>query len=190
MKKNILSISFLTLAFCGSLVLLVACNKGKINTTEQKHQLITGNLNFDISVLPTNGEYDSIIAFDYLINMDSFVKSFDSKYDTGSITNVSLDACSLMLNDKTTVDNFRNFHTVSIGITSGTNGYIHRMAAFNDIVDTAAYELKIPTLYEPNLASYMRADSIHYLIYGNVRRPTGEAITGKATMQYTMTLSR
>lgn len=186
MKKNFLPFLIVS-ALIGSFF-VSSCNKGKVNSSESTHEIITGNLSFEIPALPTNGEYDSIIAFSFKTNMDSIIKGFSSKYDFNSIRTVNLRSCMLTLTDKDNNNNFRNFHTVNIGISSKSNPIFYRIAAATDIVDTTAYFLNVPTLYNPNLASYFRNDSIAYRLYGNMRRPTTKALRCNATLTYDMTL--
>lgn len=189
MKKNIVPFVFVTALIC-SFLFASSCNKGQANNTESTQQLITGNLSFDLPVFVKNGEYDSITAFMYKVNMDSFVKSFNSKYDTSSIRSVQLRSCILTMTNGDVTNNFRNFHTTNIGITSGTNGHIYRIAAATDIQDTAAYFLNVPKSYEPNLATYFKSDSICYRFYGNIRRATTLPINCRATLTYDMVLSK
>lgn len=188
MKKYKLKSFLFASALLTGVLISPSCNKGTTNSTQRTVDFICPNMPFEIPVLPANGEYDSIISFEFELNMDSFVKSFDGIYDTASIQKVSLKYCTLTLSDGTTTDNFRNFHTVNVGITSGTNPYITRFTNFNNIVDTAAYTLDVPRLYDPNLASYFKADSLHYRVYGNLRRSTTQTLKGTANIAFDMTL--
>jgi hypothetical protein len=189
MKKN--SFSFLlAITIVSSLLATQACNKGTSNSTEKKVTIINGSMNVDIPMLTGNGDNDSITSFYYKMNMDSFVKSYGSEYDTSSIRSVKLNSCVITLNDKDTANNIRNFHTTNIGITSATNRNIYRIAAFTDIVDTNAYFISIPKSYDPNLASYFKADSVRYRLYGNVRRATTTEIKGIATISFDVVLTK
>ena len=190
MKKNTLSFVLVASALVGTMFVAPSCNKGKTNTTEKTQELITGNLSFEIPIHPSNGESDSLTSFFYKVNMDSLVKSYDAKYDTSSIRSVQLRSCVLTFPDNTTTDNFRNFHTTIIGVTSGTNKYLTRIAAKVDIVDTAAYVLNLNKEYEPNLASYFKADSVCYRLFGNFRRGTTMPLNCNATITYDMVLSK
>jgi len=189
-KKNTCSFILLASALVGGLFVTVSCNKGKTNSTQKTEQIVTGNLSFDVPVFVKNGEYDSVTSFNFMINMDSFVKSFDSKYNVENIQNVQLRSCILSVQNGDVNNNVRNFHITNIGITSGTNGYIKRIASATDIPDTAAYFVNLAPLYEHNLASYFRADSINYRFYANVRRSTSIPLNCKATLSYDMTLQR
>lgn len=190
MKKNTRSFILLASALVGGLFVTVSCNKGKTNSTRKTEQIVTGNLSFDVPVFTTNGAYDSITNFNFMINMDSFVKSFDSKYNVSHIQNVQLRSCILTLENGDINNNIRNFHMTNIGITSGTNGSIKRIATATDIPDTNAYFVSMAPLYEHNLASYFRADSISYRFYANIRRKTSFPLNCKATLSYDMTLQR
>ena len=190
MKKNTCSLILLASALIGGLFVAGSCNKGKTNSTQKTQQIITGDLSFDLPMFVKNGPYDSITSFNFIINMDSFVKSFDSKYDVSHIQNVQLRSCILSFKNGDDNNNFRNFHMTNIGITSGTNGYIKRIAAATDIPDTTAYFVNMAPLYELNLASYFRADSICYQFYANLRRATTYPLNCKATLSYDMTLQR
>lgn len=189
MKKNTFSLIILASALVGG-IFSTSCNKGKTNTTQKSVTLVNGNLSFDIPIMPVNGEYDSIVKFNFKINADSFVKSFNADYDTSSIRSVLLNSCVLTLPNGSTVDNFRNFHTANIGVSSGTYGKITRIATFMDIVDTAAYSLNIPRWYDQNLATYFKSDSICYHFYGNVRKASTAVLNCKAVLSYEMVLSK
>jgi hypothetical protein len=188
MKKRTFSSIFVALGISISLISLQACNKGTSNETEKKVSLINDQMNFSIPVILGSGDNDSITSFYYKMNMDSFVKSYDSKYDTSSIRSVKLQSCNLILSNGDTLNNFRNFHTTNIGITSGTNKNIFRIAAFTDIVDTNAYVISIPTSYDPNLASYFKSDSVRYRLYGNARKMTTKAINCTANISFEVKL--
>lgn len=190
MKKTTLYFVVSAFALAGSIFILPSCNKGTTNNTEKTMALTNGNLSFEIPVFSANGEFDSITAFNYKINMDSFVKSFDSKYDTSSIRMVQLRSCSLTMTDGNAGSNFQNFHTVNMGVTSGTNKKIYRLAAAINIVDTPAYFLDVPKTYNANLASYFKADSICYRLYGNIRRTSAGPVNCKAIFTYDIILSK
>jgi hypothetical protein len=190
MKKTTCSFILLATALVGGLFVAGSCNKGKTNGTKKTEQIITGNLSFDLPVFMKNGQYDSITSFSFMINMDSFVKSFDSKYNVSNIQNVQLRSCILSVENGDVSNNIRNFHMTNIGITSGTNGYINRIATATDIPDTNAYFVSMTPLYEHNLASYFQADSICYRFYANLRRTTTVPLNCKATLSYDMTLQR
>ncbi len=187
MKKSTFSFLLISTALIGSIFGTSSCNKGQTNTTGVKQELITGDMSF---VVPMQliGENDSMVAFYYKINMDSFVKSFDSKYDTASIRKVQFISCTLTNSDFDVNNNFRNFHTANIGITSATNHRILRIAAAMNIQDTAAYFLNVPNSYNPDLSTYFKADSICYRLYGNMRKGTTIPLNCKATLKYEMTL--
>ncbi|MCC6187364.1 MAG: hypothetical protein IT256_09450 [Chitinophagaceae bacterium] len=165
-----------------------SCNKGTTDGTEQKVSVMNGNMNFEIPVQLGSGDNDSMVSFYYKMNMDSFVKSYGSQYDTSSIRAVNLLSCSLVMTNGDTLSNVRNFHTANIGITSGTNRNIYRIAAFTNIVDTNAYSINIPRSYDPNLVSYFKADSVRYRLYGNVRRATKKPIKCTANLSFEMKL--
>jgi len=180
----------LSIAFVGTILATESCNKGTTNTTEKKVSLVHANMNVDISILPSNGDYDSITSFYYKMNMDSFVKSYNSDFDTSSIRSVKLNSCVITIKDADTMNNFSNFHTTNIGLTSGTNRNLYRIAAFTDIVDTNAYFVNIPKSYNPNLAVYYKSDSVRYRFYGNLRRPTTKEINATANITLDITLSK
>lgn len=190
MKKNTFSLFLIAVAFGGSLIASQSCNKGTTNSSEKKVTLISSNMNVDIPILISNGDNDSITSFYYKMNMDSFVKSYGSEYDTSSIRSVKLNSCIITLSGKDTANNIRNFHTTNIGLTSTTNRYLSRIAAFTDIVDTNAYSISIPKSYNPNLASYFKADSVRYRLYGNIRRATTTDIKGTATISFDVVLTK
>lgn len=190
MKKNTLSLFLLAIVFVGSLLATQSCNKGTTNSTEKKVSLVHANMIVDIPLLPGNGDYDSITSFYYKMNMDSFVKSYGQDYDTSSIRSVKLNSCIITLSGVDTLDNFRNFHTTNIGLTSGTNRNLFRIAAFTDIVDTNAYFINIPKSYNPNLATYYKADSVRYRLYGNLRRATTKEIVATANISLDVVLSK
>jgi len=190
MKKNSLSILLLSTALIGATLMTPSCNKGTTNSTEKKVNVVSGNLSCVVPIMTGSGDYDSIAAFTFKMNMDSFVKSFNPAYDTNSIRNVSLTSCQLVLDNKSTVDNFSNFHTANIAISSATRWPLYRIASATDIVDTAAYSLNIAKLYDPNLAKYFTADSISYTLYGNIRRSTSAPLNCKANISFEMTLAK
>lgn len=188
MKKNTFSFYLLSFGLISILSATQSCNKGTTDQTEKKVNLIHGNMSFDIPLQSITGDNDSIVSFYYKMNMDSFVKSYGSQYDTSSIRNAKLTSCVLSILGSDTNNNFRNFHTTNIGITSGSNKYIYRIAAFTDIVDTNAYSINIPRSYDPNLASYFKSDSVRYRLYGNMRRPTSTDIKCTAQLNFELVL--
>lgn len=186
-NKSVKSFLFV-LGVSGAILAATSCNKGTSDSTEQKVSLVNRNMNFEIPVLLGSGDNDSIVSFYYKMNMDSFVKSYGSQYDTSSIRAVSLVSCNLLMSNGDTLNNVRNFHTTNIGITSGTNRNIYRIAAFTNIVDTNAYTIEIPKSYDPNLAAYFKADSVRYRFYGNVRRGTTMPIKCTANLSFELKL--
>jgi hypothetical protein len=188
MKKKTLNTFFVSLAISVSLFSLQSCNKGTTNETEKKVTINNTNMNFDIPVILSSGDNDSIVSFYYKMNMDSFVKSYGSQYDTSSIRSVKLQSCTLILNNGDSMNNISNFHTTNMGITSGTNRNIYRFASFVDIVDTNAYKITIPSSYDPNLAVYFKSDSVRYRLYGNARRGTKKALKCTANISFEVKL--
>lgn len=189
MKKSILGIVVAAVSL-GALTLGASCNKdkGNYNKTESVQEL-NASLSFTVPLIPAAGEYDSLRGFNFIINMDSFVKSFDSKYTLESIQAVRLKSCIISSNTMDVNSNFRNFHMANISIASASNPSQLRIAVANDIVDTAAYSLALPKWYNPNLASYFKCDSICYRFYGNARRGTTLPLDCQATIQYEMVLA-
>lgn len=189
MKKSILGIVF-AVASLGLLSLVSSCNKdkGKLNQTETVQEL-NADLSFTVPLIPAAGEYDSLQGFNFIINMDSFVKSFDQKYTLESIQAVRLKSCIISSNTMDVNSNFRNLHMANLSIASAANPNQLRIAVANDIVDTAAYLLSMPTWYNPNLATYFKCDSICYRFYGNARRGTSVPLNCRATLKYEMVLA-
>lgn len=175
------------LLLVGSTFIYSACNKGNTNSSEKTVELYHNNVNFEIPIQITTGDNDSIGSFYYKMNMDSFVKSY-GKYDTGDIRSVKLKYCRILLSNGDTIDNFKNFHTANIGVTSGSNPNIYRISLFTDIVDTNAYTLELHKNFDPNLASYFRDDSVRYRLYGNFRRPTTKTLNATASLGFDLTL--
>lgn len=189
MKKSFLGI-VLAVASLGVLPFASSCNKdkGKFNQSESVQEL-NADLNFTIPLIAAAGEYDSLQSFNFIINMDSFVKSFDQKYTLQSIQAVRLKSCVITANTMDPNSNFRNLHMANLSIASASNANQLRIAVANDIVDTAAYYLSMPTWYNPNLASYFKCDSICYRFYGNARRGTSLPLDCRATLKYEMVLA-
>jgi hypothetical protein len=186
MKKN--RFPYIILVALGLAFLLQACNKS-VNPSDTKIQFTTTSTSVKIPVMLRTSEYDSVIDFKYKINMDSFVKMINSGFDTGSIRSVKFTGCRLELDSNNTVDNFSNFNTCSIGLTTGTVPNLIKIASATDIPDTPAYFLNIPKTYDWDLKDYMRSDSLCYRIFGNVRRTSTKALGFKAVFTYDMQLS-
>lgn len=189
MKKNTFAILFSGIALVATIFSTQSCTKGTTDTTEKKVKLINGNLSLTIPMIMGSGDNDSITSFYHKMNMDSFVKSY-GKYDTSSIRSVKLQSCTLRIIDGDTANNIRNFHTTNIGLTSGSNRNLFRIAAFTDIVDTNAYTISIPSSYDPNLASYFKADSVRYRLYGNFRRGTKKDLNCVADLNFEVILRK
>lgn len=189
MKKYTFSFLFSGLAIVATLFTTQSCTKGTTDSTEKKVNLNTSNLSFTIPMIMGSGDNDSITSFYHKMNMDSFVKSY-GKYDTGSIRSVKLQSCTLRITDGDTANNMRNFHTSNIGLTSGSNRNLFRIAAFTDIVDTNAYTINIPSSYDPNLATYFKADSVRYRLYGNFRRGTKKDLKCVADLNFEVVLRK
>ncbi|GAA4455797.1 hypothetical protein [Rurimicrobium arvi] len=189
MKKTIIGL-FVAVTTLGILSLSTACNKDKGNYNKSEStQALVADLSFQVPLIPAAGEYDNIQGFDFMINMDSFVKSFNKDYTLNSIQSVKLKSCILTSATADANNNFRNFHMANLCISSAANGNLLRIAVANDIVDTAAYTLSLPTWYDPNLASYFKCDSIRYRFYGNTRRAVTVPLNCKASLQYEMILA-
>lgn len=189
MKKFSRPFVQLGLSVLGCALLFTACTKGTKNASEKKVSLIHNNMSITMPIQLSNGDNDSITSFYYKMNMDSFVKSY-GQFDTSDIRTVKLKSCILNITNGDSLNNFRNLHSVNIGITSGANDNITRMAVFTDIVDTNAYRLEMPGYFDPNLAAYYKDDSVRYRIYGNFRRATTKSITGTADIQVEVTLQK
>lgn len=189
MKKYTFSFLFSGIAIVATLFALPSCTKGTMDTTEKKVKLNHSNLSLRIPMIMGSGDNDSVTSFYHKMNMDSFVKSY-GKYDTSSIRSVKLQSCTLRITDGDTANNMRNFHTTNIGLTSGSNRNIFRIAAFTDIVDTNAYTITIPTSYDPNLASFYKADSVRYRLYGNFRRGTKKDLNCVADLKFEVLLKK
>lgn len=189
MKKNTFSFLFLGLAIVGTIFAVQSCNKGTTNATEKKVTLNNSNLSLTVPMIMGSGDNDSITSFYHKMNMDSFVKSY-GQYDTSNIRSVKLQSCTLRITDGDTANNIRNFHTTNIGLTSGSNRNLFRIAAFTDIVDTNAYTITIPSSYDPNLATYYKADSVRYRLYGNFRRGTKKELTCIADFNFEVILKK
>jgi len=188
MKKN--KCSFFILAAIGCVVGMSSCNKGLFNDTEKETDFIVNDVPFSIPVLTKTGESDSITAFHYKVNMDSLVKKLDGKFDTTDLRSAMLTNCELFLDDPAAADNFSSLHTCTIGIKTAKLPNINRMATKTDIVDTPAYYLKLQDQYTQNYYSQYMADSVNYIIYGNIRKTTTKAMSGKARLTLHMKLSR
>lgn len=187
MKKNKI---FIAAVAIGLAWMIQACSKGNTNSTERTVAFTSSNMSFEVPVILKTSEYDSLTSFNFLINMDSFVKSVDSKFDTSNIQSVKLNSCVFTLDNNTTPDNFANFHTFSVGLTSGKVASLVKIATATDIPDTAAYFLNVPKSYDWELKHYFRSDSLHYTIFGNTSKLSGDSLACKATINYTMILSR
>jgi hypothetical protein len=188
MKKNKISI-FIAIAAIGFALMIQACNKN-VNATEKTVAFTNSNVSFQVPIILRTSEYDSLTSFNFLINMDSFVKTIDSKFDTSNIQSVKFSSCVLTLDKNTTPDNFANFHTCSIGLTSGKVFNLVKIATATDISDTSAYFLNMPKSYDWELKNYFRSDSLHYTIFGNTSKLSTDSLACKATIIYSMTLSR
>lgn len=189
MKKTKLSIFSFGLVVLSTLMTQYSCNKGTVNTSEQKVAVTHQNISFQIPINNFTGDNDSITSFYHKMNMDSFVKSFGS-YDTSHIRSVKLTSCFITFNNGDSNNNVRNFHSQNIGITSGSNSRIYRIATFTDIVDTNKYDIQIPSYFDPNLASYFKDDSVRYRLYGNFRRPTTKDLECTANLSFDLILKK
>lgn len=188
MKKN--SYSFFLLVALGFILGMGSCNKDRFNDTERETEFVIESVPFSIPATIKPGESDSIAAFYFKVNMDSFVKKVDGRFDTTDIRTASLNSCVLTLDDNSTADNFSNLHTCTIGMTTARIPRIVRIATKTDIVDTPAYVLNIPNPYRPELRELMMADSVHYCIYGNIRKSATAPITGRARLVFYLKLSK
>ena len=189
MKKNTFSFLFSGIALVATLFSTQSCNKGTTDTTEKKVKINNSNLSLTIPMIMGSGDNDSVTSFYYKMNMDSFVKSY-GKYDTSSIRSVKLQSCTIRITDGDTANNIRNFHTTNIGLTSGSNRNLFRIAAFTDIADTNAYSITIPSSYDPNLASYFKSDSVRYRLYGNFRKGTKKDLNCVADLSFDVILRK
>lgn len=167
-----------------------SCNKDDVNDTEKK-VVLTSNLSLQIPVIMKIGETGNLTSFMSRFNMDSLVKSVDSKFDTLDIRSVKLKSCQLILDIDTTVDNFRNFHTCTIGISTNKIPSLTRIASATDIADTTdIYSLNIPRTYDVELNNIFMADTVYYRVYGNLRRTSSKPLGCKAIISYDVTLAR
>ena len=188
MKKN--KCSFFILAAIGCVAGLSSCNKGLFNNTEKETDFIVNDVPFSIPVLTKTGQSDSITAFHYKVNMDSLVKKLDGKFDTTDLKSALLTNCELFLDNHTAADNFSSLHTCTIGIETAKLPNLTRLSTKTDIVDTPAYYLKMQDQYTQNYNNQYMADSVNYIIYGNIRKITSLPMTGKARLTFHMKLSR
>jgi hypothetical protein len=188
MKK--IKCSFFLLVAAGFIVSISSCKKGLFNDTEKETDFIVNDVPFSIPALKRTGEFDSITSFYYKVNMDSLVKTLDGKFDTLDLQSAYLTSCELSLTDKTTPDNFRNLHTCTIGMETAKLPFISRLARKTDIVDTPAYYLHVPDAYNPNMNHQLMADSVRYIIYGNIRDTFDAPVTGTAKLVFHLKLSR
>lgn len=187
MKRTLL---ILLATLTGTGVLLPSCNKDDKNTSERHVSLEIKNLAFTMPVIGSTGEYDSIIAFNFLMNIDSFIKLQNPDFDTSNIKSVKMTACVVWMYPDTGKNNFSNFHTCSIGMDAPTAINHLKVSTFTDIVDTPAYFLSIPKTYDWNCKEYFKSDSIHFQLYGNIRRPTTDSLNCKINMNYDFILSK
>jgi PBP1b-binding outer membrane lipoprotein LpoB len=190
MKKNVLSILFCAIAIVGVASIFTSCDKvSKKNNSEQSVQYVTKIMPYEIPSFKRTGDIDSMTYFNHVINIDSFLKSFDSNFDTSSIQSVTLRSAFFSCDTNLTKDNFGNFHTLSLGIKTMQHSYLTRFASFMNISDSDRYTITINQIDNRNLKDYFKSDSLSFRIYGNVRDTNGYAIKGNAELVFDMKLA-
>jgi len=119
-------------------------------------------------------------------NLDSTIKAnTGGVYGSADVSSITLKSIIVNLQNGDAANNFANFETLRIDLSSNSNSTPVAIASAN-IPDVASYSLSMEVSNSLNILSYFQGNQLTYNIFGKLRRATSHELHGVATITVTV----
>lgn len=181
-KLTVLTLSLITWSLC-------SCKKKSgVEKSGQKFDIVIDKIPLNISTLVITGPRENIATMKHRLNIDSLVKSINSKYSTANLRSITLRSCKISIEDETVSNSLGNFSLLKIESLSADNK-LFEVATANDIKDTLVYSVTLLKSSSQELGNFFIKDSISFQLSGTLRKALSKNMNANAQIIYDVNLS-
>jgi hypothetical protein len=127
-------------------------------------------------VLIVPGSEMSLGTYTASYNLDSVIKaSTNNVFNINDIASVKVKEVTVTLQNGDNLNNLSNFESARVVLSTDTNGSETNLVSMN-FPDAAATSMTVSPSDSPDLKQYLVGNTIHYTVYGKVRRPTTKSL--------------
>jgi len=179
--KNLRSVYALGLA---GLMAFASCDKVK-DAIKVTVGATSSDITFTIPVLEQTGDA-TLGASQVRLNIDSIIKSKDSRVGAKNIKSVTITRCTITMLDGDTANNFSALESCRVQLSSDVKPDVVTIAEITDNPDAEAYTLEIPVT-NTELTGYFNSTYFNYTVSGKARKTTSKPLQCQATVSYDIT---
>lgn len=177
-------IFFFVIILAGGFIFL-SCKK-LISKLFPSFDSTVSNIEIAVPPIPFSNISGSVGLQTIYYNLDSTIKANTGGiYDASDVTSITLKSIIINLQNGNPGNNFANFESLRVELTSNTNSTAVTIATAS-IPDVTTYSLSMDVSSSPNILSYFQGNQLTYDVFGKVRRSTSHQLDALATVNVTV----